>query len=202
MSPAIGETVVGDTAFGPVAIVGAAADTIEVGDHIVGGPWPVVGVPGRGLEYAVFRVDEIRPHRLHGEELLWIATSPVTWDFRRDWIRKPDGARNRHPDEPVTRIAATMYDNDGGRELHHTGQLRFGALLVFLLRDAANHVWPEQHHHRLVHDVLEYAIQTDLLRDVTGDEVTDDGFELLELLDPLYPACDWWLGDPERAVGL
>ncbi len=185
-----------DTDWGPLAAGAVPAGEVNAGDHIVGEP--IVDGDGRTTDrHHVYEVVDNTGSRL---DLHWLTTNFRTHDVQ------PTGAPYE-PGEAFYVVAATMYDNDGGREVHDQGQIRFGALLVLLLRDAAGDVWPEDTDPQTVHDVLDYAIDTGLIEGegLDGSEpvaITDTGQQLLDLLDPLYPDCLHWQSDPESAANL
>ncbi len=118
-----------------------------------------------------------------------------------------------HHQDGVPVVVATMYDNDGGRAVHHPGQVRYGGAFVCMLRDAADQLPPMDGDADEVLEVFDYGIDRGLVVDSDGSEplgISDEGWQLLQTLQPLYPqfheaypdGSGDWRDDPSAATEL
>jgi hypothetical protein len=165
-----------ETHFGPVAA--ETTDAIEVGRAYVADP------DGDGIHDLVLCVQVGSAGRVGMATLAaGMTASPADWttDWTTDWASG----------DTMLEVTATLYDSEGGRAIHHWGQVVHGGLLVELLRAIHDQELPDDHTFPDVFTaVTDWTIDNGLL-----DEdlyLTDAGKELLATLDYVYPEGDDW----------
>ncbi len=173
-----------DSEFGPLECEEIDAAELEAGDVFTD-------------------LELVSPGRVNHHHLLSVAENVRTGCIAVDPMSSDDLEDDVYfyaPGDTVFKVVASRYGGPDveSREVHHPGQIRYGGMFVQVLRLVAGGVrgdrrdpWPS-----IVREILDYTEQHCL---IDGNNVTEHGFELLDVLDDIYPGMPGWLDNPYSA---